>query len=463
MIESSAAIAEGRPADPIRDGLAQPKRFWAAFAIWVTLILSSLDVTIVNVALPTISNHLGVAPDEAVWVVNSYQIAITMLLFPAAALGEKFGFRRIYLSGVAIFAIASLGCTLANNLIGLVGFRFLQGVGAGAIMALNGALVRLVFPRAILGRAVGYNAMVIAISSAAGPSVAAAILGISSWRWLFAVNVPVAIGALALGLRFLPRSFRNDRAYEWGTSLLIAIVFAAFFLSAADFGHGADPRRWVFELLITMAGLILLWYLALDDHAPMFPVDLLRLRLLRLSYITSICSFSAQMMAFVTLPFILNGRNDMDHVAIGLMMTPWPLATAIAAPVAGRLVESVPASILGCGGLAATTTGLVIIAILPSYVGPLPIAAAMALAGAGFGFFQAPNNRTLIAAAPVERSGAAGSMQAMARLAGQTTGAIGAAMLFRTFSSASTAPLWIAAILSLAGAIGSQRRSGEAA
>lgn len=443
-------------------GVPQPQRLWASLSIWMVLILSSLDVTIINVALPTIAQQFGVRPDEAVWLVNSYQIAITMLLFPMAALGERFGLRRVYLSGIAIFSIASLGCALSTNLLPLVGFRFLQGVGASAIMALNGALVRRVFPRAILGRAVGANAMVIAVSTAAGPSISAALLEVASWHWLFAVNVPVALGALLIGVRFLPTSALSARTFQWGKSLLSAGVFAAFFLAAADFGHGVDPRRWIIELGLTIAGALLLWRVTSGDPAPILPFDLLKLRLLRLSYVTSLCSFSAQMIVFITLPFLLQERLGTDHVAIGLMMTPWPLATAFTAPLAGRLVEHIPPSILGCGGLVATAIGLVLVATLPSHWGPWPLGAAMALAGAGFGFFQAPNNRTLLIAAPVRRSGAAASMQAMARLVGQIFGAIIVALLFRVFLSGSTMPLWIAAALSMAGAVGSLRRMEEA-
>jgi len=142
-------------------------------------------------------------------------------------------------------------------------------------------------------------------------------------------------------------------------------------------------------------------------------------------------------------------------------MTPWPLATAIAAPLSGRLVERVPASLLGCCGLVATSAGLALFALLPPTAGAVPIALALALAGAGFGFFQAPNNRTLIGAAPIARSGAAASMQAMARLVGQTGGAIAVALMFGAFSSASIIPIWVAAALALVGAGTSQLRRNE--
>ncbi|HEY0316638.1 MAG TPA: MFS transporter, partial [Sphingomonas sp.] len=282
------------PTQDVADGLLPPRRGWSAIAIWLALLLAALDATIANVALPTIAGDLGTTPDRSIWVVNSYQIAITMTLLPLASLGEIVGFRRVYLVGVALFIVSSLSCTLAGDLTALAISRFVQGLGAAAVMATNGALVRLTYPRRLLGRGVGYNVLVIAVGSAAGPSLAAGILSIASWRWLFAINLPIGIAALAIGLRALPFGVPVSRPFDWRKALLVAVAFAAAFLGASGLVHGDRPLLPLVELVVAGALFLILVRLSRGDPAPLLPIDLLSVPLLRLSYATSACSFGAQ-------------------------------------------------------------------------------------------------------------------------------------------------------------------------
>jgi len=451
------------PADDLADGLSQPRRGWSAVAIWLALLLSVLDATIANVALPTIAGDLGTTPERSIWVVNAYQIAITMTLLPLASLGDIVGFKRVYLAGVALFVVASLSCTLAGDLTALAVSRFVQGLGAAAIMAVNGALVRLTFPRAVLGRGIGYNVLVLAVGSAAGPSVAAAVLTFASWRWLFAINLPIGIAALVIGLRALPDTVLVVRRFDWQKALLSAAAFAALFLGASGLVHGDVPMLPIVELFVGVVILVVLLRVSRGDPAPLVPIDLLRIRMLRLSYATSACSFAAQMIAFVALPFFFLAHFHSDRATVGLLLTPWPLGSAVCAPLAGRLVERVSAGLLGFIGLATTTAGLVMLALIPAGGGYVAIVAATALCGAGFGFFQAPNNRTMLDAAPVARSGAAAGMLAISRLTGQTAGALGVAFLFRLVSPASAAPLFLGAALAGFASLTSLSRTGRAA
>jgi len=163
---------------------------------------------------------------------------------------------------------------------------------------------------------------------------------------------------------------------------------------------------------------------------PLLPIDLLRIPIFALSLLTCACSFAAQMLALVSLPFHLHALGY-SAVAIGLLITPWPLAIAFVAPISGRLSDRYPAGLLGLLGLMAFGAGLAALALLPARVAALDIVWRMALAGAGFGLYQSPNNRTMQAAAPRARSGAASGLIAMTRLLGQTIGAAMAALLFR--------------------------------
>ena len=173
-------------------GLPAPQRYWAIITVVLAVFMSVLDSAIANIALPTIARDLDASPAGSIWVVNAYQLAITILLLPLASLGEILGYRRVYLAGLAVFTVASLCCALANSLLALTLARVLQGVGAAGIMSVNGALVRFIYPHHLVGRGIGMVAIVVAIAAALGPTVAAAILAVAPWHWLFAVNLPAA-------------------------------------------------------------------------------------------------------------------------------------------------------------------------------------------------------------------------------------------------------------------------------
>jgi MFS transporter, DHA2 family, multidrug resistance protein len=415
----------GRPTWPDEnlDGLPQPQRNWSILTIALGIVMAVMDGAIANVALPTIARDLNASPAFSIWIVNGYQLAITISLLPLASLGEIIGYRRVYLAGLLLFTLASLFCALSHTLPLLTAARIIQGFGAAGIMSVNAALVRYTYPRSQLGRGIGINALVVALSAAVGPSVAAGILAVGPWPYLFAVNIPLGIATLALGWRCLPHTRPASHGFDWQSAGLSAVTFG-FGIGAIDsVGHGETVPSWLSEFGIAAIAGILLVRRQTNATSPLLPLDLLRIPIFGLSIATSIASFCAQMLAFVALPFYLESRFGYSSVEIGLLITPWPIGVAFAAPLAGRLVERYPAGLLGGIGLLLFAMGLVTLAWLPAHPSIADIIWRMALAGAGFGLFQTPNNRTLIAAAPRERSGGASGMLGTARLLGQTIGA----------------------------------------
>ena len=203
------------PSPRVTDGLPWEKRRWVVAALFTALAMGSLDTAIANVALPAIAADLHVSPAEVVWVVNVYQIALVATLLPLGALGEIIGHERIYLGGLLLFTLASLGCACAWSLESLLVARTLQGLGASGIMAVNSALIRFVYPVRILGRGFGQNAMVVATAMTLGPTIASGILSVGSWPWLFAVNIPFGIIAIFIGLKTLPRPPRAVWRGHW--------------------------------------------------------------------------------------------------------------------------------------------------------------------------------------------------------------------------------------------------------
>src|SRR5690606_8433822 len=158
------------------DGLPPSRRRWAILAVSIGLVMAVLNTAISNIALPTIAEDLRASAAASVWVVNAFQLAVTVSLLPLSSLGDIAGHRRVYLVGLAVFTLASLACGMSDSLEMLVAARVLQGLGAAGVMSVNTALIRFIYPRAMLGRGIGLNVLLVATASAAGPSVPAAIL-----------------------------------------------------------------------------------------------------------------------------------------------------------------------------------------------------------------------------------------------------------------------------------------------
>jgi DHA2 family multidrug resistance protein-like MFS transporter len=419
------------------DGLPSPQRRWAMLAIGLAIAMAVLDSAIANVALPTIARDLAASPADSVWVVNAYQLVITILLLPLASLGEITGYRRIYRIGLAVFTLASLGCALSGSLGLLTLARVVQGVGAAGVMSVNAALVRYIYPRRMLGQGIGIVALVVAVSAAVGPTVAAGILSVASWPWLFAVNVPTGVATM-LAARALPRTPRSGGRFDYPSALLNALFFGLLIVAIDSLGHGGRALYVALAFGGAAASGVALVVRQLPQAAPLLPVDLLRIRLFALSIATSVCSFAAQMLAYVAIPFYLQDALGRDAVATGLLMTPWPAATALTAPIAGRLADRYSAGVLGALGLGLFAAGLALLALLPAAPADADIVWRMALCGVGFGLFQSPNNRAILSSAPRERSGGASGMLGTARLLGQTSGAALVALMFGLFHEHAT-------------------------
>jgi len=423
--EPSSAVSSG-----LADGLPWERRRWAVAAIFTALAMASLDTAIANIALPAISSDLHVSAAESVWVVNVYQIALVATLLPLGALGEIVGHQRIYLGGLLLFTLASLGCALAWSLPTLVAARTLQGLGASGLMSVNTALVRFVYPSRLLGRGFGHNALVVATAFTLGPTIASGILALGTWPWLFAVNIPFGLIAMVIGFKTLPATPRAKHAFDFPGALLAAGSLGLFIIGIGGAAHGAQPVL----VAISLIGAALLGFILTRRHAdhpaPMLPIDLFRRALFALSAATAVCSFAVQGLAFVSLPFYFEDVLHRSQVETGFFMTPWPLVVAIMAPIGGRLSDRFSAGVLGGLGLLLLGVGMVLLATLPAVPGVANIVWRMAVCGIGFGLFQTPNMKAIMSSAPPHRSGSASGIVATARLIGQTTGAALAALCF---------------------------------
>jgi MFS transporter, DHA2 family, multidrug resistance protein len=427
---SIVRMAQPEIAAIAQDGLPPSKRAIAMFAVGIAVSISVLVGSIANVALPTIASDMGVTPAESIWVVNAYQLAVTVCLMPCASLGDVYGHRRVYVWGLVFYTLGSLICAVAPSMSVLIAARVLQGLGGAGIMSVNGALIRFIFPRAQLGRGVGYNVLVVAASSAAGPSVAAGIMALGSWPWLFGVQVPLGVLSWWLSLRYLPPSPPSGHKFDPISALLNAVALGSFIPGLDGIGRGQSKPVVAAELAIGIIVGSIFVRRQLTLRAPMLPVDLFRRPVFALSVATATCVHAASMITLITLPFYFQYVAGMSPIEIGLLITPWPAVLVVVAPIAGRLADRYPAGLLGGLGLAVMTGGLLLVLLMPENVSRWDIAWRMAVCGIGFGFFQSPNNRLLIGSAPPDRAGAGSGMVSTARLVGQTIGSALVAVVF---------------------------------
>lgn len=435
-----------KPAE--QGGLPPGRRHLAVAATLLSTLMSVLLGSIVNLALPVMAEGLEVAPAQVVWVVTAYQLALLMAVLPCGALGEAFGYHRVFLCGLAGMAITGVVCALADSLTVLVAARAVQGVAAAAVMGLTSALLRHAFPPSGLGRAIGLSAMTVAFGGTLGPGLGALLLSFASWHWVFAVTVPFALLAGLIGVPTLPRVKGTGRRFDARGAGLNALSFGLLFI-----GAGLLPQDAARALPLLAAGGAALWLLVRQQRGqpnPMLPLDLLALPAMGIVLAASVSGFAAQMLGLIVLPFLMDGTWHLSTAESGALLLLWPLAVGLLAPVAGRLADRFDTAVMCASGAGLLCLSLVLLSVVPGGSAPWLAAVVIAVCGMGFGLFQTPNTRAILGAAPIARSGGASGMQATARLFGQSVGTVSAAALFQLLpASAPTTSLLVAAALAL--------------
>lgn len=414
-----------------------PRQYLAVVAVLAAIMMGVLDGTVMNVALPTLSKEFDVSASNIIWVVNAYQLVVTMMLLGFAAIGDVFGYKRVFLCGVSIFVTASILCAMSRSFEMMVFARVLQGIGGACTMSINTALLRLIFPPERLGRVMAANAVIVAVTAASGPTLGGAILSIGHWSWIFLMNIPLGLAALLLGWKLLPHNppSKEPKRLDGQSVVMNAVFFGLLIYTIEGIAHDGVSTLLVLQGVITVIVGTLYIRRQLQIPMPILPVDLFRIPIFAMSISCSIACFTAQMMALVSLPFFMQHTLKMSVAETGLMLTPWPLATTLTAPIAGRLIEKVHPGILGGIGMTVFTIGLCLLSMLGEGAGLADLAWRMAVCGVGIGLFQTPNNVTITTSAPIRRSGGASGMLGTARVLGQTLGTAIVAVVFHLVSS----------------------------
>ena len=290
------------------------------------------------------------------------------------------------------------------------------------------AFVRVIYPHRMVSKGLALVALAVAIPGALGPTIAATILAVAKWPWLFLVNVPFSL-AVPLFIAAAPPDVRVARPLHLTGTALNALAFGLFVVGVGTLG-GGDGRIAIGEIVAGLVCFSLLVRQQLQHPMPMLPFDLFRIPLFTLSVWTSVCSYAAQILAYVSLPFLFEAGLHLSAVETGLLVTPWPFMTAVTAPVAGRLTIRYPASVICSIGLALLAAGLLLMVFLPTTPAKWDVVWRLALCGIGFGLFQTPNNTAMMTAGPIGRSGAASGMNAAARYVGWSLGSALVTLIF---------------------------------
>ncbi|WP_315138588.1 MFS transporter [Achromobacter marplatensis] len=429
----------GKSSESSEGGFEIPRRYFAAAAILLGVLMSALDSTIVNIALPTISIDLGVSSASVIWVANSYQVASAATMLTCASLGTRIGERRFYTIGLVLFTIASLGCGLASTFTALVTMRVIQGISYAVLISVGYGLYRVIFPASSLGTVFGLNALTFAVGTALGPVLGGLIVTYASWPWLFYINIPIGIAAIVFAVIALGTDTHKEKGFDVFGALSSAAAFGLFALAVDKIG------QWGNGVVLLLAGVsvVLMYSFGISQTRaknPLLPLDIFRSRRYTFAVLTSITMFVSQGMALVALPFVLQHTYSYSVLESAFIFTPWPIAVALCAPFAGRLTNRFNATQVSTMGVLFFCLGLGSLIFLPEHPQVEDFLWRVALCGMGYGFFLPPNNREMFANAAKNRTAAASGVLSTARTTGQSIGAALVAVVIALVSGVGGAP-----------------------
>lgn len=410
-------------AEPVR----QPSSIrWALISLALSMLLSSLGISIPNVALPTLTQAFSASFQDVQWVILSYLLAITIMIVSVGRLGDILGHRSVLLAGIFLFTVASVLCAVAPTLLVLVIARALQGIGAAILMALTMALVRETVPKEKTGSAMGLIGTMSAIGTALGPSLGGILLEGPGWRAIFLIMVPLGVVNLLLAARFLPaqkRTAKIDRnSFDILGTLLLGFTLGAYTL-AMTAGHGHFGQLNMALLLAAAAGAILFVSAESRVTSPLIQLVAFRDRTFNASLAMNLLVSTVMMATLVVGPFYLARALGLRETAVGLVMSVGPIISTLSGVVAGRIVDRLGAPLMVIVGLIEMAAGALALSVLPQFFGIAGFISAIVILTPGYQLFQAANNTVVMADVSANQRGVISGMLSLSRNLGLITGA----------------------------------------
>ncbi|MFL5625766.1 MAG: MFS transporter, partial [Ktedonobacteraceae bacterium] len=421
------------------DGAEHASKWVVLAIVAIGVFMATLDTSIVNISLPTIAQAFGVPLSGAIeWVIISYLVVIAGVLLTIGRLADMIGRKPIWAAGLAIFTIGSALCGAAPSLGLLIAARALQGLGGALIMAISPAMLTSTFPAQERGRALGMNAVVVALGVSAGPTLGGIITTNLSWRWIFFVNVPIGIiGFIVTMLVLTERRRRQPGRFDPLGAILLAVGLVAITL-ALSFGQewGWSSPLIIGLLIVGVAALVALYEVEKRVPYPIINLALLRNRVFLSANLSLILSFLALFAVSFMLPFYFEELRGFPTEMAGLLLTPLPLTIAVFAPISGALADRIGTRWLAAAGLTIACIGLVLMSQLDTHSSVFDIVWRLVVIGLGQALFQSPNNSALMGAAPKEQQGSASGFLATGRVVGQSLSVALAGAIFSSLGGA---------------------------
>lgn len=403
-----------------------PRKWWILANVSVGTFMATLDGSIANVGLPTISESLHIPIHVVQWVVTAYLLTICAMLPLVGNLGDRFGRGRLYNIGFLVFAAGSALCAISGTIVFLIFSRIIQALGASLLMANNQAIVVTCFPQQQRGRAFGITGSMVSLGSLTGPAVGGLLIGNFGWPSIFWVNVPIGIIGFVLGLFLLPKGGGRTvvgHVFDYAGSALFIVGIVSLLYTISN------GETWGWASVSTLSGLIfavlvLLGFGVRERYArnPIIDFTLYRNRFFTAASFAAMLSFISLFCTNTMIPFYMEDVLHISPQVTGVAMMANPVAMALVAPVSGWLSDKLGPYLLTTGGLALNAVGFILLNLLSANVPVWLVALHLAIFGVGQGMFQSPNNASIMGAAPREKTGLVGGLNALVRNVGMVLG-----------------------------------------
>ncbi len=403
------------------------------------VFLSTMDSSMINIALPSIMRSFAAPLVQVEWVVLIYLLTITVSLLVWGKLSDRWGKGIVYLWGMFIFSLGSGCCYLSPSLSLLICFRFVQALGASMMMSTGPAIIRLVFPKHNLGRALGLIGIATSIGLMSGPMVGGFLIHHFSWRTIFLITVPINLSVLLLGCIFLagrvPKITIEKKSYFDWPGMAIWVVLISFMVILMSFFDTAEIGSKMVGILVVFILFYLFLLTEIRSEDPLLPIELLRKRYYGIAMLTSSISFAVLFIILILMPFYLDYILGLSVDKIGFVMMAVPVTLFIVSPLSGYLYDLIGARILTTIGLLFCCLATFLLCLLGSQASTFDVAWRLALLGTGQSVFLSPNTASVLGSISTKHTGITSGMLATSRNLGMLSGVALAGMIFMTFYS----------------------------
>lgn len=419
-----------------------PKHQRILLLVSTGVFMSTMDSSMVNVALPTLMQVYASSLALTEWVVLMYLLTITTSLLFWGYISAKVGQGKLYSHGLLVFSLGSLLCAMAPSILLLIFFRCLQAVGASMMMAMGPALIKRSFPAGQLGRGLGMVGIATSLGLMTGPAISGLLLRWSHWRWIFLITVPVGALVYVLGRRELTalgapagKLYGGEQAsFDRAGGLLYAsaVTLTVLLLSHATRACCAPEHfNWPLYGLVAipLAWGVFLFYERRTAH-PLFPVDLFRQSFFTMAMVSAMLSFTVLFLVLLLMPFYLSAVRGFSPDRIGYVMMSIPLCVFFIAPLAGRMHDVIGARIVATFGLGCCLCSLFFLTLITDGSSAIYIVVVLSFLGLGQGMFLAPNSAAALTGVSHEQSGVTSSLLATSRNMGMLLGTALAGFVF---------------------------------